>query len=172
MLNPPPRIITQYALESLSRRATSLPRGRANLNVHPQLDDPVQRLFNAMEPGTYVRPHRHARPDGWELMMVVSGRFAILLFDEHGQVTERFDLGENAIAAVEIPPFTWHSVVSLLPATVMFEVKPGPYLPLSDKDFAHWAPPEGDAECGHFVEWYTAARPGDTAPGFPVNSSD
>lgn len=165
MVNQPPRTISQCALASLSRKANRLPRGRANLNMHPQLDDPVQRLFNAMEPGTYVRPHRHARPHGWELMMVVKGRFAILLFDGYGQVTERFDLGQNTIAAVEIPPFTWHAVVSLLPGTVMFEVKPGPYSPLSDKDFASWAPTEGDADCGLLVQWYASAQPGDMAPG-------
>lgn len=158
-------LILQDDLQALSRKAISLPRGRANLNVHPRLDDPVQRLFNAMEPGTYVRPHRHARPNGWELMMVVSGRFAILLFDDSGQVTERFELGVSAITAVEIPAFTWHAVVSLWPGTVMFEVKPGPYAPLTDKDFARWAPEECAADYRRFVEWYVAAQPGDRSPG-------
>ena len=30
------------------------------------------------------------------------------------------------------------------PDTVIFEVKPGPYDAATDKEFAPWAPPEGD----------------------------
>lgn len=68
-------------LRGLSTEAARSPRRRKNLNVHPVLEDPVQRLFNALEPGTYACPHRHARDNGWELMVVVRGAFALLCFD-------------------------------------------------------------------------------------------
>ncbi len=159
MPNTTPSIITHEALETLSGKARAIARLRANLNVHPQLEDPIQRLFNAMEPGTYVRPHRHARESGWELMMCIKGAFSILLFDDSGTVLNRVDLaGDAGNLAVEIPAFAWHVVVSHRPGTVMFEVKPGPYTVVDDKDFAAWAPPEFGTQ-GHSGE--TRRRCGD-----------
>jgi cupin fold WbuC family metalloprotein len=161
------KTITDKQLYRLSGEAAATPRLRKNLNLHPVPEDPVQRLFNAMEPGTYVRPHRHARPESWELMLAVRGAFAILVFDDGGKVLDRIDLsGAGGPAAVEIPAFTWHAVVSLAPETVMFEVKPGPYSPVEDKDFAPWAPLEHEAAAEDFVTWYEAARPGDRAPAY------
>ena len=153
-------------LNALSAEAARSPRRRKNLTVPPVLADPVQRLFNAMEPGTYARPHRHARDNGWELMVVVRGTFAVLRFDEAGCVLARVDLrAGDGDCAVEIPAHAWHCVVSLAPGTIMFEVKPGPYSPLEDKDFAAWAPPEGDARAPDWVRWFETAKPGEHAPG-------
>lgn len=161
------KIVSDKQLHRLSGEAAASPRLRKNLNLHPVLEDPVQRLFNAMEPGTYVRPHRHARPEGWELMLAVRGAFSILVFDDHGKVLERVDLsGAGGPTAVEIPAGTWHAVVVLAPETVMFEVKPGPYSPPEDKDFARWAPLEGEAAAEDFVTWYERAQPGDGPPRY------
>jgi cupin fold WbuC family metalloprotein len=162
---PELKAITDARLKELSGAAAALPRRRKNLNLHPLLDDPIQRLFNAMEPGTYVRPHRHDRPEGWELMLAVRGAFAILAFDDAGQVLERVELrAEGGVAAVEIPARTWHALVVMAPGTVMFEVKPGPYSPVDDKDFALWAPPEGAAGTERLVAWYESAQPGERPP--------
>ena len=30
-----------------------------NYNFHESLDAPIHRLLNALEPGTYLPPHRH-----------------------------------------------------------------------------------------------------------------
>lgn len=154
-------VISSQRIGQLSDTAAASPRRRQNLNLHPVLEDPIQRLFNAMEPGTYVRPHRHARELGWELMMAARGAFSILTFDDEGTVLERVDLGAGQAAAAEIPANTWHAVVVMAPGTVMFEVKPGPYCAVSDKDFAAWAPVEGAADAARYVAWYEHARPGD-----------
>ncbi len=58
------------------RRRQRSPRLRAHRNFHPELTDPVQRLAIAMEPGTYIRPHRH--PHTFELLLALSGRFVVL----------------------------------------------------------------------------------------------
>lgn len=159
------KLYTTAILSDLSATAARLPRLRKNLNVHLKLADPIQRLFNAMEPGTYARPHCHARDDGWELMVVVRGAFAVLLFDSAGTVLQRVDLRANdGDCAVEIPARAWHCVASLAPGTVMFEVKPGPYSPLDDKDFASWAPPEGDPRASGWVRWFEIAKSGERRP--------
>lgn len=156
------KLFTAGMLAGLSEEAARSSRLRKNLNVHPVLDDPVQRLFNAMEPGTYARPHRHFRPDGWELMVVVRGAFSVLHLDDHGRVAERIDLrADGGDCAVEIPAGVWHTVVSRASGTVMFEVKPGPYSPVTDKDFAGWAPAEGSAEAPAMLCRLESAQPGD-----------
>lgn len=158
-------VIDNHALVELSKTAQSVPRLRKNLNIHAQLDDPVQRLFNAMEPGTYVRPHRHPGKDRWEFFQIVSGRAAVLTFDQTGTVQEKIELSQTGPnVAIEIPGNQWHTLVSLQSGTVLFEIKQGPYQPLSDKDFATWAPQEGDRAVESFVQWFTDAHPGDLPP--------
>lgn len=51
--------ITLSDMQQQSEAAATSPRLRAHRNFHPELSDPVQRLAIAMEPGTYIRPHRH-----------------------------------------------------------------------------------------------------------------
>ena len=63
----------------MAATAADSPRLRANHNIHPVLEDPVQRFFNAMQPGTYVRPHRHSTPPRWELFVVLRGALALLV---------------------------------------------------------------------------------------------
>jgi len=157
--------ISRQDIESLVKKAKASPRLRQNHNLHPGLDDPVQRLYNAIEPGSYVRPHRHLDAGRWELFLVLSGAVAILTFDEQGAVTGRLDIqagGPNFGA--EIPSGTWHTVVSLKSGTVLFEFKPGPYVPVSDKDFASWAPEEGNPACCRWVSWFQRTRQGDQFP--------
>jgi hypothetical protein len=40
----------------------------------------------------------------------------------------------------------------LTPHVVCFEVKPGPYSAANDKDFAPWAPREGDPRAGVYLD--------------------
>jgi cupin fold WbuC family metalloprotein len=159
------RCITPSDVAELARDAATRDRGRANLNLHEQLLDPIQRLFNALQPGTYVRPHRHVDPPRWEVFVAVSGRAVVLTFDETGRVDRRVELGPDAeAAAVEIDGGTWHTVGALHPDTVLFELKPGPYRPLEDKDFARWAPQEHDPGARRLVEWFAVAEPGASPP--------
>jgi cupin fold WbuC family metalloprotein len=98
-------------------------------------------------PGTYVRPHKHESPDKWEVFIVLSGRALVVCFDEAGAIIDHAILdGTLGVYGVEIAAREWHAVVSLVPGTVLYEVKPGPYAPIDDKNFAPWAPAEGSPE--------------------------
>jgi cupin fold WbuC family metalloprotein len=142
-----------------------VPRLRAQHEFHESFHDPIQRFLNAVEPGSYVRPHRHSGSDRWEWFQAVMGAAAILIFDGTGKVHDRVEVrAAGPVYGAEIPPGAWHTLVSLARATVLFEFKPGPYEPLTDKDFAGWAPPEGDASCPRFVSWYETAAVGDLPP--------
>ncbi len=88
--------ITLSDMQQQSEAAASAPRLRAHRNFHPELSDPIQRLAIAMEPGTYIRPHRHRHT--FELLLPLKGRFVVLNFDDHGVVTRRVVLGETCTA--------------------------------------------------------------------------
>ncbi len=159
------KLINRPLLEELSRKAAAAPRRRANHNLHPTLNDAVQRLCIAAEPGTYFRPSRHAMPDTWEVLIAIRGALVLLLFEDDGTVRERFVLAPSGdVIGIEIPPHTWHTLASLEPGSVFLEVKEGPYHPTEEKDFAAWAPPEGHAETGRFESWYRSARKGAIPP--------
>jgi cupin fold WbuC family metalloprotein len=154
--------VDRDTLNRLSTEAAALPRRRKNLNLHADLADPVQRLCNAFEPGTYVRPHRHTAGGVWELFVVLTGAALVLTFDDDGKVTDRAELRAGGpLLCVEIPEAAWHTVVSLAPGTALFEVKRGPYSPAPPQDFAAWAPAEGDARCAEYESWFRGARIGD-----------
>src|SRR4051794_11085769 len=74
-------------LDALSERAAASPRRRMNLNFHDTPSHPANRMLNAMEPDSYVRPHRHSASDKDETFVVVQGAFGVVLFDEHGGIS-------------------------------------------------------------------------------------
>ena len=154
--------ITPTMLHSLSQQAQESPRRRANLNLHGELSDPIQRLAIAMEPDTYVRPHRH--PHTWELLYPLNGRFVVLHFDDAGVVTARSVLGEEA-AVIETPAGGWHAVLSLDAGGVIFEVKHGPYRPIADADYAPWSPAAESTDTARLNAWYAGAQVGQRWPG-------
>ena len=59
-------------LKSLSGKARSRDRKRINLNFHDGDYDPLQRMLNAMQPGTYLQPHKHENPDKREVFLALS----------------------------------------------------------------------------------------------------
>ncbi len=145
-------------LDALSGQARQSPRLRMNHNFHTDLGDPIQRLAIAMEPETHIRPHRHLNT--WELLVPLRGRFIVLVFDAAGVVTSRTVLGEDT-RVIEFPADTWHAVLSLDRGGVIFEVKQGPYAPLTEAEFAPWGGRGEGAEVQALNAWYLNARVGD-----------
>ena len=153
--------ITAHDLTTMSEQAATVARLRAHRTLHEELSDPVQRLAIAMEPGTYIRPHRH--PQTWELLTPLRGRFVVLQFNDDGVVTQRTLLGEET-KVLEMPASTWHAVLSVDPGGVVFEVKQGPYRALAEEDCMAWAPPEGGEGTAAVMRWYATAKMGDRYP--------
>jgi cupin fold WbuC family metalloprotein len=140
------KLITNDSLAQLSERAKNNPRLRQNLNFHPQNESSCHRLLNALEPGTYVPPHRHLGAEKDETILIVKGRCGVLLFDEQGEVIQQLILDANAgVFGLTIPLNQFHSLLALESGTVFFESKAGPYAALSAEEKASWAPAEGEA---------------------------
>ncbi|MFN7228852.1 MAG: WbuC family cupin fold metalloprotein [Synechococcaceae cyanobacterium] len=143
--------IDQALFDAVAAEARQLPRLRRNHNLH-QENDLVQRFLNVLQPGTYVRPHRHSRDrpgSGFECFVVLQGAIGLLLLDGHGAVTrlERLEAA-GPVRGIQLAEDQYHTLVALTPDTVMFELKQGPYEPTADKDFLGGFPLEGTAEAG------------------------
>jgi cupin fold WbuC family metalloprotein len=145
--------IDRASIGHLVAKARLSKRGRLNLNFHPHDSDPLQRLLNAIEPGSYIQPHKHQDPDKTEAFIILQGRLAVVVFDDAGQITGHIILDpSDGTFGVEIPPRTWHMILALTTGTVVYEVKNGPYNPADDKKFAEWAPAETDTGTAEFLE--------------------
>ena len=147
------KIVTPELLHQLTESARTSPRLRRNHNLHPSDESRCHRLLNAIEPASYIRPHRHLDPEKDEAFVLISGRLGIILFSETGEVTETVTLSrQGGVLAADIPNGVFHTAVSLEPGTIFFEAKAGPYLPLSPSETAAWAPPEGDGGAAQYLE--------------------
>jgi cupin fold WbuC family metalloprotein len=131
-------LLGQELLDSLARQAACSPRLRVTYLLHTPTER-VQRCLIALQPGTYVRPHRHPPMPGrrrFEFLLVVQGAIGILLFDEHGTIVETVHLGQaQSLYGAELAEATYHTVVALAPNTIVLEIKEGPYEAGGDKAF-------------------------------------
>jgi cupin fold WbuC family metalloprotein len=146
--SPALKCLDQALFDAVSAEARHSPRLRRNHNLHAE-PDLVQRFLNVMQPGTYVRPHRHLRQtpgEGFECFVVLQGALGFLLLDERGEVCRQLRLdAAGPVRGVELREGRFHTLVALAPDTVMFEIKQGPYQPALDKDFLATFPVEGTA---------------------------
>jgi cupin fold WbuC family metalloprotein len=138
--------ITESLLSLSLEKAATLPRQRTNYNFHLSLDATYQRMLNCLMPDTYCRPHKHSNPAKSESFVILKGRAVVVEFSDSGVIVDHFVL-DSGIGnyGVDFLPNTWHIIIALTPC-VVFEAKDGPYCPVTDKDFALWAPKEGSQE--------------------------
>jgi len=143
--------ITEKLIEEVSQQAKDFPRRRCNYNFHDDFDDLLQRLLNALEPDTYICPHKHENPDKREIFIILTGRVLVVEFDEKGIILDHVILdSDGGVKGVEIPPKTYHTFIGLKEGAVSYEFKDGPYHEGADKGFADWAPEEGSPDGSAF----------------------
>ena len=141
--------ITESLFAQVAQHAAASPRRRKNHNLHHE-SDLVQRFLNVLQPGTYVRPHRHRREQaraGFECFVVLQGSVGLLVLNSAGEVLQRERLEAGGeVRGVQLAEGLFHTLVALEADSVMFEIKQGPYEPLADKDFLASFPLEGTLE--------------------------
>jgi len=109
-------------------------------------------LLNAIEPASYIRPHRHLDPEKDEAFIILKGKLGIIIFSENGAVTQKVLLShQSGNLAADIQYGVFHTAVSLETGTVFYEAKAGPYLPLTEAETALWAPIDGSEEAAPYL---------------------
>jgi len=145
-------LIDQALLDAVCAEAAASPRRRKNRNLHPDDDHPAHRLLNAMQPDSYIPPHRHLDPNKDETFVVLRGLLGLVLFDDAGGIVRSVKVGaEGSALGIDIPHGTWHTAVALEADTVFLEAKAGPYLPFTAAERAPWAPAENTSEAAAYV---------------------
>jgi len=165
---------TDY-LSDLTEQAKTNDRLRQHRNIHQSFQDPCQRLFNAIEPGSYIRPHRHSSDPRDELLVAIRGVMALITFDANGTVTNVLRLGTEKYGlapcpAAEVPSDVWHTVIALESGCVLLETKAGPFDPDQPKDLAPWAPPEFSIDASHYLKTLTHIANGEETSNVPSPS--
>jgi cupin fold WbuC family metalloprotein len=139
-------------LDDLCKAARDSERRRAHLLLHSGHQDQVQRLVIAVEPGTYVRAHKHS--EQWEMLVLLRGRVDVLLLSDGSELQQRALLNPAA-PVIQIPMGQCHCAIVRETGSVVMEIKPGPYRP---NEFMAWAPEEGASTTGAFLNWASDAR--------------
>jgi len=124
------KVFSVECLDLLVTQAKNSPRLRQHSNIHLDYADPCQRLFNSIEPDSYIRPHSHRI----ETLFAIRGLMALVAFNNDGAIEriQRFDIGSgsgalNIPAGIEIPSDKCHTSVSLASGSILLEIKTGPF---------------------------------------------
>jgi len=139
--------IDQDLLDQISEKAKQSGRLRMNYNFHESMDDSIQRMLNALEPDTYLPPHRHLNPDKDEIFIVLRGQVLLLEFNDDGDIISHMIIDpEQGTFGAEVAAGVWHTLITLKPDTVIYEVKQGPFTPISPENIAPWVPKSSSTE--------------------------
>jgi cupin fold WbuC family metalloprotein len=150
--------IDNQLIETVIDKASKSERKRSNLNFHKHSGDTLQRMLNVLNPDSYVCPHKHENPDKREAFLILKGELLVIEFDDQGNISNHCILSASeGNYGVEMSPRIYHTIIALQPSTVVYELKDGPYNPDTDKNFAPWAPAEGDSKALKYLKDITTA---------------
>ena len=120
-------IIDKNLLDKVSEQAKESPRLRMNYNFHQSLDEKCHRFLNAVEPGTEVPIHKHPTKD--ETFVILRGKVRVTTHRDDGSIVEDYVLcAEEGRYGVNISKGVWHTIEAIVPNSVIFECKDGPFV--------------------------------------------
>jgi len=153
------KVFSSQYFEDLLSAAIQSERLRAHANIHRSYAEPCQKLFNAININSYVRPHRHSLDPKDECLLAVKGLFGFIMFTDQGLIESVVLFGSEKYSeklpipfGLELPAGAWHTVISLADESILFEVKSGPFDPTLAKEFAPWAPEEDAQNAPQYLE--------------------
>ena len=144
---PKVEFIDDALLSEVAGKARQAERLRINYNFHRTTDEVVNRLLNVMNRGSYLPVHRHLSPDRTESCVVVKGKIGLSIYDDSGHEVERRVIGPDCgCYGFDIEAGVWHGLVVLEDDTTLFEIKQGPYAPITPENLAPWTPAVDDKQ--------------------------
>ena len=70
-------ILDNQILDVLCQQAEHSSRRRQHLNTHSSYQENFHRLFNVIQPHSYILPHRHSIENKQELLVAIKGSFFV-----------------------------------------------------------------------------------------------
>jgi cupin fold WbuC family metalloprotein len=132
----PPEEVSQHFIE-----AEQSPRKRFPKILHNQ-GDYHNKVINFVLADSYMQPHLHPGEEKIEKMYLLDGSFALITFDDEGEITNTLVLAKGKRESIDVPAFTWHTYVMLTKEVIIYETMKGVYNPTTWKKMASWAPLE------------------------------
>ena len=126
----------------------------ARLCAHRHLDDIVHEMLIVHCRGGYVRPHKHQSES--VSYHVIEGQLDIVMFDEHGEISNVIALGDYESGASffwRLSESRYYGVLPRSECVTFHETLNGPFRADESTIMAHWAPEPRDPRA---VESYLA----------------
>jgi cupin fold WbuC family metalloprotein len=114
--------------------------------------DYLNKVFNFILNDSYMQPHLHPGIEKIEKMHLLEGSFALILFNNSGNIDKTIILEKGKKDFVEVPAFTWHTYLMISQKVIVYETMDGKYAPESWKKMAPWAPIENTPEAKKYLE--------------------
>lgn len=131
-------------IEVLRQAVRKTPKRRVRINAHPESTDQLHEMVIAIEPGSYIRPHKH--PGKSESFHIIEGQVDIVVFGEDGSIERIVSLAASGgrhpfYYRMSAPHF--HTLIIRSELLVVHEITNGPFLPTGTV-YAAFAPEEAD----------------------------
>jgi len=138
--------VSQHFIE-----AEQSPRKRFPKILHNQ-GDYNNKVINFVLADSYMQPHLHPGEEKIEKMCLLDGSFALITFDDEGEITNTLVLAKGKRESIDVPAFTWHTYVMLTKEVIIYETMEGVYNPTTWKKMASWAPLENTSDAATYLE--------------------
>ncbi|HLZ03200.1 MAG TPA: WbuC family cupin fold metalloprotein [Bradyrhizobium sp.] len=133
-------------LDMLKASVKASPKRRARINAHPDGEDALHEMIIAIDPSSYIRPHKH--PGKSEAFHIIEGEVDIVVFDDEGEISRVVALGEpgsgRSFYYRMSKPF-FHTLIIRSDMLIVHEITNGPFRPQGTV-FADFAPEDSEPD--------------------------
>jgi len=151
MSNPEVPVLLDEEINSYFENATNSNRKRSHKILHDP-GDYLNKVFNFVLEDSYMTPHMHPSSEKVEHMYLVSGEFALIYFDDCGEISDSYLLRAGLQEKIQVKPYAWHTYVMLSDKTIIYETMEGVYHPETWKKMAPWAPVENSQDAMTYLQ--------------------
>lgn len=138
--------IGQSELNTLKAAVKASVKRRARINAHPDAEDALHEMIIAIDPASYIRPHKH--PGKSEAFHIIEGEVDIIVFSDEGAIERIVPLGppgsRRPFYYRMSTPF-FHTLIIRSGILIVHEITNGPFRPEAAV-FADFAPDECELE--------------------------
>jgi cupin fold WbuC family metalloprotein len=137
-------------IEMLRLAVRKTPKRRVRINAHPGSDDGLHEMIIAIEPNSYIRPHKH--PGKSEAFHIIEGQVDIVVFNDDGAIDRIVSLGAKGGPHpfyYRMSTAHFHTLIIRSDLLVVHEITNGPFFP-GGTVYADFAPEEDAANAVAF----------------------
>ena len=132
--------IGEAELNALRAAVKASAKRRARINAHPDGEDALHEMIIAIDPSSYIRPHKH--PGKSEAFHIIEGEVDIVVFTDDGEIDRIVPLGPPGSGRsfyYRMSQAFFHTLIIRSDVLIVHEITNGPFRPAATV-FADFAP--------------------------------